>query len=94
VAALCLPAVLTRCGGVLSNYVADCKLRGNVPFPRLVPTMNFGRVLNPLVRPVEEELLCVLGKLLELRLWSGTLWAAFQERPSEVAVEQPCIIPS
>jgi len=73
VAALCLPALLARCGGVLRNYVADSKLRRNVPFPRYT----------------EEELLYTLRKLLEIRLWPGTLWAAFQEQPSLVAVEQP-----
>ncbi|KAF8579144.1 hypothetical protein K439DRAFT_1394877 [Ramaria rubella] len=78
VASLCLPALLARCGGVLVHYVADCKLRGNVPFPRFV----------------EEELLYVLRKLVETRLWPGTLWAAFQTRPSEIAVVQPPLDPA
>lgn len=75
VAALCLPAFLTRCSGVLNNYVADSKLRGGIPFPRYI----------------EEELLYILRKLHNMRLWPGTLWAAFQDQPSEVAVEQPAL---
>lgn len=57
------------------EYVADESLRGNVPFPR--------------VR--EEELLYVLRKLLELRLWPGTLWAALSDNPTKYAAEQPSI---
>ncbi|GJJ14425.1 hypothetical protein Clacol_008689 [Clathrus columnatus] len=73
VAALCLPSLLKRCSTVLANYVADCKLRKDIPVPR----------------HIEEELLYVLRKLLETKLWSGTLWAALQEKPSEVANVQP-----
>jgi len=40
-----------------ASYVADEKIRGNLPFPR--------------VR--EEELLYILHKLRELRLWPGSL---------------------
>lgn len=55
------------------GYVADEALRGNLPFPRAR----------------EDELLYVLRKLLELRLWSGSLWAALSEQPTAFAVEQP-----
>jgi hypothetical protein len=37
----------------------------------------------------EEELLYVLHKLRELRLWPGSLWAALSETPSKYAKEQP-----
>lgn len=72
-AALSLPSLLTRCRTVMMGYVADEALRGNLPFPRAR----------------EDELLYVLRKLLELRLWPGSLWAAMSEEPSSFAVEQP-----
>ncbi|KAF8639344.1 hypothetical protein AX17_001563 [Amanita inopinata Kibby_2008] len=72
-ATLSLPSLLNRCRATLVEYVADESLRGNTPFPR--------------VR--EEELLYVLRKLLELRLWPGTLWAALSDSPTKYAVEQP-----
>ncbi|KAI0300723.1 hypothetical protein B0F90DRAFT_1722805 [Multifurca ochricompacta] len=75
IAALSLPALIGRCRTTLAGYVADEKLRGNLPFPR--------------VR--EEELLYVLHKLRELRLWPGSLWAALSESPSKYATEQPAI---
>ena len=37
----------------------------------------------------EEELLYVLRKLLGLRLWSGSLWAAFSEAPSRYCLDLP-----
>lgn len=74
-AALSLPSLLNRCRNVMVGYVADEALRGNLPFPR--------------VR--EDELIYVLRKLLELRLWPGSLWAALSEQPSAFAVEQPAI---
>lgn len=40
-------------------------------------------------RAQEEELLYVLRKLLDLRLWSGSFWAAFSEDPSKNCVQQP-----
>jgi hypothetical protein len=40
-------------------------------------------------RAREEELLYVLRKLLELRLWPGTFWAALSDRPSEYCLQQP-----
>jgi len=40
-------------------------------------------------RAREEELLYVLRKLLELRLWPGTFWAAMSDSPSEYYLEQP-----
>lgn len=73
IAALSLPALIGRCRTTLAGYVADERLRGNLPFPR--------------VR--EEELLYVLHKLLELRLWPGSLWAALSEAPSKYATAQP-----
>jgi hypothetical protein len=42
-----------------------------------------------LCRVREEELLYVLHKLQELRLWQGSLWAALSETPSKYATEQP-----
>ncbi|KAJ7102802.1 hypothetical protein C8R44DRAFT_682224 [Mycena epipterygia] len=74
-AALSLPSLLNRCRMVMMGYVADEALRGNLPFPRAR----------------EDELLYVLRKLLELRLWPGSLWAALSEQPSAFAVEQPAI---
>lgn len=73
VAALSLPALLSRCRMTLVSYIADEALRGNMPFPR--------------VR--EEELIYVLRKLLEMKLWPGVLWAAFSDAPSKYCVEQP-----
>ncbi|KAF8260132.1 hypothetical protein EI94DRAFT_1749458 [Lactarius quietus] len=73
IAALSLPALIGRCRTTLAGYVADERLRGNLPFPR--------------VR--EEELLYVLHKLQELRVWPGSLWAALSKTPSEYANEQP-----
>ncbi|KAJ7123851.1 hypothetical protein C8R43DRAFT_1098976 [Mycena crocata] len=74
-AALSLPSLLSRCRTVMVGYVADEALRGNLPFPRAR----------------EDELLYVLRKLLELRLWPGSLWAAMSEQPSTSAVEQPAV---
>ncbi|CAK5277941.1 unnamed protein product [Mycena citricolor] len=74
-AALSLPALLSRCRRVLTSYVADEKLRGNLPFPR--------------VR--EDELLYTLRKLLQLQLWPGSLWAAESDDPTKYAAEQPAI---
>ncbi|KAJ7242359.1 hypothetical protein B0H12DRAFT_1132442 [Mycena haematopus] len=74
-AALSLPSLLIRCRTVMVGYVADEALRGNLPFPRTR----------------EDELLYVLRKLLELRLWPGSFWAAMSEQPSSFAVEQPAI---
>ncbi|PFH47539.1 hypothetical protein AMATHDRAFT_151886 [Amanita thiersii Skay4041] len=72
-AALNLPSLLNRCRKPLVEYVADESLRGNIPFPR--------------VR--EEELLYTLRKLLELRLWPGSLWAALSDSPTRYSVDQP-----
>ncbi|KAJ7226681.1 hypothetical protein GGX14DRAFT_692973 [Mycena pura] len=74
-AALSLPSLLSRCRSVLVGYVADEALRGNLPFPRAR----------------EDEVVYVLRKLLKLRLWPGSLWAAISEQPSAFAVEQPAI---
>lgn len=67
--------MLNRCGATLVNYVADEALRGHVPFPRAV----------------EEELIYVLRKLLELRLWPGTLWATLSSNPTQNAFRQPSL---
>ncbi|KAF8874390.1 hypothetical protein CPB84DRAFT_1817905 [Gymnopilus junonius] len=72
-AALSLPSLLNRCRTTLISYVADESMRGNMPFPRAR----------------EEELLYVLRKILDLRLWSGSLWAALSEDPSKYCVNQP-----
>ncbi|KAF7985483.1 hypothetical protein HWV62_5261 [Athelia sp. TMB] len=78
VAALSIPALLNRCQTTLVRYVADEALRGNLPFPRAR----------------EDELLYVLRKLLELKLWPGTLWAAMSDAPSTHCLQQPAIDPS
>jgi len=75
IAALCLPTLLQRCGTTLSTYLADDAIRGSYPLPR--------------VR--EEELVHVLGRLLELRLWPGSLWAALSSSPTKHSSEQPAI---
>ncbi|KAG5638067.1 hypothetical protein H0H81_002035 [Sphagnurus paluster] len=74
-AALSIPSLLNRCRTALVGYVADEALRGSLPFPRAR----------------EQELLYVLRKLLELKLWHGSLWAGISEDPSKYAVEQPVI---
>ncbi|KAG8741300.1 hypothetical protein FRC12_015712 [Ceratobasidium sp. 428] len=73
VATLALPLFIDRCEGVLSKYVRDEAIRGNVPFPR--------------VR--EEEVLYVLRRLLNHELWPGSLWAAYSDSPSAHAATQP-----
>ncbi|CAL1702898.1 unnamed protein product [Somion occarium] len=75
VAALSVPSLLNRCRTTLVSYVADEALRGTMPFPRIR----------------EEELLYVLRKLLELRLWPGILWAALSDSPTNYCIEQPPI---
>ncbi|KAG2050060.1 hypothetical protein BDR06DRAFT_960556 [Suillus hirtellus] len=75
VAALCLPTLLDRCKTTMVSYIADEALRGNMPFPRAR----------------EEELLYVLRKVLDLQLWSGTLWAALSESPSKFSDSQPAV---
>ncbi|KAF5376426.1 hypothetical protein D9615_008633 [Tricholomella constricta] len=75
VAALSIPSLLNRCRTTLVGYVADEALRGNLPFPRAR----------------EHELLYVLRKLLELRLWPGSLWAGISDNPTQYIVEQPPI---
>ncbi|KAI0738261.1 hypothetical protein C8Q80DRAFT_1207991 [Daedaleopsis nitida] len=75
IAALSIPSLLERCRMTLIGYVADESLRGHLPFPRAR----------------EEELLYVLRKLLALRLWPGTLWAALSDTPSQYCVDQPIV---
>ncbi|KIL71464.1 hypothetical protein M378DRAFT_65148 [Amanita muscaria Koide BX008] len=74
-ASLTLLSLLNRCRKTLVEYVADESLRGHIPFPR--------------VR--EEELLYVLRKLSELRLWPGSLWAALSDDPTKYAAGPPSI---
>ncbi|KAK4056370.1 Endocytosis and vacuole integrity protein [Microbotryomycetes sp. JL221] len=66
IAALCLPALLSRCAAVLRTYIADAPLRGKMPFPR--------------VR--QEELVFVLQKLVSCRLRPMTLWASYESDPT------------
>ncbi|KAG7085465.1 hypothetical protein E1B28_003026 [Marasmius oreades] len=75
VAALSLISLLTRCKTTLVGYIADEALRGNLPFPRAR----------------EDELIYVLRKLLELRLWPGSHWAAVSDDPSGNCLDQPPI---
>ncbi|KAG6906753.1 hypothetical protein DXG01_012283, partial [Tephrocybe rancida] len=74
-AALSIPSLLNRCQATLVGFVADEALRGHLPFPRAR----------------EQELLYVLRKLLELKLWPGSLWAGISDNPSQHAVNQPPI---
>ncbi|KAL5521903.1 MON2 [Sanghuangporus sanghuang] len=75
IAALSLPTLLQRCSTTLLSYLADEKLRGHYPFPRAR----------------EEELVYILKKLLSLRLWPGSLWAALSSSPSTFCSEQPAV---
>ncbi|KAF9074107.1 hypothetical protein BDP27DRAFT_1399717 [Rhodocollybia butyracea] len=77
-AALSLPALMNRCRTTMIRYVADEALRGNLPFPRAR----------------EDELLYVLRKLRELRLWPGSLWAALSSDPTKHCLEQPPFEPT
>jgi hypothetical protein len=45
---------------------------------------------NVMDRAREEELVYVLRKLLDLRLWHGSLWAAFSDNPTSHSTSQPC----
>ncbi|KAF5350099.1 hypothetical protein D9756_009239 [Leucocoprinus leucothites] len=74
-AALSLSSLLNRCQSTLVGYVADESLRGNLPFPRAR----------------EDELLYVLRKLSDVRVWPGTSWAALSDDPTKYAVEQPAV---
>ncbi|KAL0563857.1 Endocytosis and vacuole integrity protein [Marasmius crinis-equi] len=77
-AALSLISLSTRCKTTLVGYIADKGLRGNLPFPR--------------VR--EDELIYVLQKLLEVRLWRGSRWVAVSEDPTARSVDQPPFDPT
>ena len=77
---------LGRCRLALAGYVADEWLRGNLPFPKVRPfCLSPWHNLNTWCRAREEELLYVLHKLLELRLWRGSLWASLSRIPLEYA---------
>ncbi|KAF7329520.1 Protein MON2 [Mycena kentingensis (nom. inval.)] len=71
-AALSLPSLLSRCRATLVGYVADASLRGTLPFPRAR----------------DDEVVYVLRKLLALRLWDGSLFAAFSDDPTRFAPAQ------
>ena len=91
VAALSIPSLLKRCKSTILNFIADEALRGNLPFPRRVKTASQLKASahTLLFRAREEELLYVLRGLLQLRLWPGTLWAAFSSDPSKYSSDQP-----
>nr|GAT42635.1 predicted protein [Mycena chlorophos] len=57
----------------MASYVGDKVLRGNLPFPRAR----------------DDEFIYVLRKLLLLRVYPGSLWAALSEQPTAYAVSQP-----
>jgi hypothetical protein len=40
-------------------------------------------------RAREDELLYILRKLSQLRLWPGTLWASESDAPTKYCVKQP-----
>jgi len=89
-------ALISRCRSTLTSYVTDENIRGNFPFPwYALHNMTMGIIIplravpDYLRRVREEELLYVLHKLRELRLWPGSLWAALSETPSKYAKEQP-----
>lgn len=64
---------------------------GQPPLPTVCAfSISTYHVLKPRTeRAREDELLYVLRKLGELRLWSGSLWAALAEDPSAYCVTQP-----
>ena len=93
-AALSLPSLLNRCQASMIRYVADEALRANLPFPRyayllaaMLVYMLCSRQKN--CRAREDELLYILRKLSELKLWPGTLWAATSNAPSTHSLQQP-----
>ena len=88
-AALSIPSLLDRCKSAIIKYIADEALRGNLPFPRFVYPGALASHIFISHRAREDELLYILRKLLELRLWPGTLWAAMSDAPSTHCVQQP-----
>ena len=78
VAALVAPGLVNRCKACVRTYVADARLRGKMPFPR--------------VR--QEELVFVLQSLLRLRLAPNTLFAAYQADPSAALLRPAAVDPS
>ncbi|PPQ86975.1 hypothetical protein CVT25_009983 [Psilocybe cyanescens] len=67
----------------LSSFLNRCKttLMGYVADESLRGNTPFPRA--------QEELLYVLSKILGLRLWSGSLWAALSDKPTEYCINQP-----
>ena len=64
--------------------------RGNLPFPRYVHS-GFSPLrdwITSWCRAPEEELLYVLYKLLELRLWPESLWASLSTTTLKCATDQ------
>lgn len=89
-AALSLSSLLNRCRTTLVGYVADEALRGNLPFPRFVHMPSSpGKPFTSSFRAKEEQLLYVLRKILGLRLWPGSLWAALSDNPTQYCLKQP-----
>ncbi len=70
------------CGRVVAGKLAIPEVRY-----LCLRALNLSLIWNPRAR--EEELLYVLRKLLALKLWPGTLWAALSDSPSKYASEQP-----
>ncbi|KAF9236570.1 hypothetical protein BU15DRAFT_76892 [Melanogaster broomeanus] len=61
------------------GYIADEALRGS----------RLSKMTTAVYKVREDELLYVLRKLLDLRLWPGTLWAALSDSPSRYCSSQP-----
>jgi hypothetical protein len=89
-AALSLPSLLNRCRTTLLAFVADEPLRGSMPFPRfgLCHLPHSDPCISNCNRAREEELLYILVKLLQLRLWPGSLWAALSDDPTQYCTRQ------
>lgn len=53
--------------------------------------MNIWKYMSAdeIIRVREEELVYILNKLLVLRLWPGSLWAALSDDPSRHCIELP-----
>ena len=73
------------------GYIADESLRGNLPFPRFVfhKQLTLKIIFMSISRAREDELIYVLRKLLNLRLWPGSLWASLSDDPTEHCINQP-----
>ena len=56
---------------------------------KIISTYVLATLIYVIVRAREHELLYVLRKLLELKLWPGSLWSAVSDDPSKYCIEQP-----